>query len=87
MAQRYPRSSPEPVCVTAEGRRGPAGVTKGRSSDAGGSCLSWVGLECHHKCPFRKKLGRTDTGRRRDDDRGREVGCGHEPREAGGPRT
>lgn len=62
--------------VMAEGRRGPAGVTKERSSDAGGPCLSWVGLECHHKGPFRKKLGRTDLGRRRDDDGGREVGVG-----------
>ena len=31
-------------------------------------------LKCHQKCLFRKKLGRTNTGRRRDDDGGREVG-------------
>lgn len=35
--QRYPHFSPEPVRVTAEGGRDPARVTKGRSSDAGGS--------------------------------------------------
>ena len=50
------------------------------------SWIIWMGHKCHHKCPFRKKLGRTDIGRRRDDDGGREVGVGARVREAGGPR-